>query len=411
MPYITREDGEHFVIPSYRDVIMAKQANQIKKEILLLSKNYGEFITLHKKNAQQYEVAFSPDIGYLLGESIWHYFKHPNDFIYCEAIPNAGEAILVIVKSGSVYLDGSFSLDSIADELVIFLTQQNNFEIYINGDVPISAEAEEGKFSFEPSSVKSFTVLDKPVFASLPLYKQYQLQLVDQVLKAAGIGVFPLGKIAAILLIAGLGWFGWRMLTAPEKKEVPSILPRVNPYLAFMNELTSPAPKDILLALMKRALQLATIPGWSLASFEYASGKATAKMISLGGSVQELFAWASWNNIDATINDQGVRLDLDLSIPPRPTPRQIYSLKTVMARLIDDVSQVYPGNNIKIDASRDLGNYSTTPLELEFNGSPFLLELVSEKIADLPLVLESAKLTVSNDGAISGKIDLTAVGD
>src|SRR5262245_59869678 len=187
MPYITREDGERFVIPSYRDVLTVKQKNQLKKEIVLLSQSYGEYITLQKKSPTQYEVAFSPDTGYLLGESIWQHFKKPNDLIYCEAVANTTEAILVIVKSGSVYLDGSFPVDSIPEELIIFLTQENNFEIYTYGDVPISAEAEAGKFSFEPNSVKSFTRLDKPVFPTLPLYKVYQLQLVDPVLRSQGI--------------------------------------------------------------------------------------------------------------------------------------------------------------------------------------------------------------------------------
>src|SRR5581483_6511953 len=105
-----------------------------------------------------------------------------------EAIPNTSEAILVIVKSGSVYLDGSFSIESIAEELVVFRTQQNNFEIYTYGDVPISQSSEEGKFTLDPSSVHSFQVLDKPVFPTLPLLKSCQLQLVNVALKNQGIG-------------------------------------------------------------------------------------------------------------------------------------------------------------------------------------------------------------------------------
>jgi hypothetical protein len=108
MPYITREDGERFIIPSYRDTISANKSSLLKKEVMLLSSNYGEYIVLQKKkSASEYEVAFSADQGYLLGESVWNYFKQPFDMIYCEAIPNTTEAILVIVKSGSVYLDGS----------------------------------------------------------------------------------------------------------------------------------------------------------------------------------------------------------------------------------------------------------------------------------------------------------------
>src|SRR3990167_1150336 len=102
MAYITREDGERFVIPSYRDVLSAKKPSLLKKEVLLLSSNYGEYVALQRKNIQQYEAAFSPDPGYLLGETVWHYFKRPIDLIYCEAIPNTNHAILVIVKGGSV---------------------------------------------------------------------------------------------------------------------------------------------------------------------------------------------------------------------------------------------------------------------------------------------------------------------
>src|SRR5687768_7707453 len=120
MPYITREDGERFVIPSYRDVLSIKKESLLRKEILLLSENYGEYIALQRKNAEQYEVAFSNEPGYLLGETIWHYFKRPYDLIYCEAIPNTSEAILVMVKSGNVYLDGTFPLDAIPDELLVF---------------------------------------------------------------------------------------------------------------------------------------------------------------------------------------------------------------------------------------------------------------------------------------------------
>src|SRR3990167_80168 len=138
MPYITREDGERFIIPSYRDVLSVKKQSLLRREVLLLASNYGEYATLQRKNADQYEVAFSPDPGYLLGETVWHYFKRPRDLIYCEAIPNTAEAILVIVKGGSVYLEGSFPIDTIPEELVIFQTQQNNFEIYIHGNVPIS---------------------------------------------------------------------------------------------------------------------------------------------------------------------------------------------------------------------------------------------------------------------------------
>ncbi len=220
MPYITREDGERFVIPSYRDTLRARSASILKREIQLLSSNYGEYITLQKKAADRYEAAFSTDTGYLLGESIWNFFKRPADMIYCEQVPNTTEAILVIVKSGTVYLDGMFAIDSIPEELVIFKTQSNHFQIFTFGDVPISEHPEDEKFSFDVGSVELFSQLDSPVFATLPLYKNYHLEIVDIVLKNQGIGVFPAKQLLGVVVIFGLIWMGWQFLEA-HKHELP----------------------------------------------------------------------------------------------------------------------------------------------------------------------------------------------
>ena len=292
MSYITREDGEHFVIPSYRDVLSAKQKTQLKKDILTLSQSYGDYITLQKKNATQYEVAFSPDTGYLLGESIWHQFKRPMDMIYCESVPNTFEAILVIVKAGSVYLDGRFPMDSIPEE---FLTQQNSFEIYIYGDVPISEHPEEGKFNFEPSSVQSFNILSEPVFPTLPLLKMYQLQLVDQVLKAQGIGVLPITQIAILLAILGAGWFGWSYFTKPVVAPVAEA-PKVNPYQRYLDQLASPAPDAELGGLLNNTKKLLTMPGWTPVNLDYLHGMLQVKVQSAGGSVEALNNWCLLNN-------------------------------------------------------------------------------------------------------------------
>ena len=125
MPYIAREDGEHFVVPSYREAVVAKGASAVKRDIVSLSNNYGQYIAIQSKGPLRYEVAYSPDTGYLLGESIWYFLNRPFEMIYCEAIPDTTEVILVIVKEGSVYLDGRFPADGVQEELVSFLTQEN----------------------------------------------------------------------------------------------------------------------------------------------------------------------------------------------------------------------------------------------------------------------------------------------
>lgn len=412
MPYITREDGEHFVIPSYRDVLTAKSKNVLKKEILQLSHQYGDYITLQRKAPMLYEVAFSPDTGYLLGESIWHYFKRPLDLIYCEAIPNTTEAIMVIVKEGSVYLDGSFPLDSLPEELIIFLTQKNNFDIYIHGDIPISKTPEEGKFSFDTASVKTFTVLEKPVFPTLPLLRSYQFQLVDPVLKAHGIGVFPAKQIAVVVVFLGLAWMLWSYLTAEgEEVEVPvTTVEQVNPYQGFIDAFMSPAPDEIIQRVTGTLDNLLTIPGWQVLKLSYSNGVVIADMQSRGSKVESLMLWAHDNHADVNIKPSGIALVFKLTMTNRKTPKKIYPLKDVMAVFIDKLSNVYPGNHLRVNETSSKGVFSTTNLTVELSDvSLVVLSLIGEQLKDLPFVVQDLSLNVASD-SLTGTINLQILG-
>jgi hypothetical protein len=410
MPYITREDGEHFVIPSYRDVLSSKQKNTLKKEIMLLSQSYGEYITLQRKGPAQYEVAFSPDTGYLLGESIWHHFQRPLDMIYCEAIPNTTEAILVIVKAGSVYLDGSFPLESIPEELIIFLTQQNNFEIYIYGDVPISEAIEEGKFSFEPTSVKSFTILDKPVFSTLPLLRIYQLQLVDTVLKTHGIGVFPLKQLIAGLAALGFIWMAYSYLTA-EREELPPIqTPTVNPYQTFNIALISPAPDQLIQQIVQKLILLYSMPGWLPTKIELNGTQLITLVSTPGGRTEDLFHWAELNHSTVEMQPSGIYVQMDLNVQKRPLPTKIYPLKNVIGELIDRLSTVYPGNHLALSETIDKGNYQNVVITIRIDKvTPEILVLIGDQLKDLPFVMQSVSLTIDN-GVITGNIIIQALG-
>lgn len=409
MSYITREDGEHFVIPSYRDVLSAKQKNVLKRDILLLSQSYGEYITMQKKSADSYEVAFSPDAGYLLGESIWHFFNRPLDMIYCEAIPNTTEAILVIVKAGSVYLDGSFPLDSIPEELVIFLTQQNNFEIYTYGDVPISQTPQEGKFSFEEGAVKSFTVLEDPVFPTLPLLKIYKLQLVDTVLRAQGIGVFPLRQaIIGVGALAAL-WMAWSYFTAPAEVVVPQEAV-VDPYQDYYSILSAPAPDQEVIEFLKAYRTMLTMPGWIMRTVDYTNGSFTASVASNGNSIENLMAWADRNHATVNIKADGIYVGMALGVSPRPIPRKIYTLKLIVARLTDNIAVVYPGNHLQLGEFTNRNVFTDLAITITLdNVSPGLLAMIGEQFKDLPIVLRGMKLTV-NEGNLTGSITLEALG-
>src|SRR5579883_156804 len=411
MPFITREDGERFVIPSYRDILSAKKSNLLRREILLLSSNYGEYIVLQRKNVNQYEIAFSPDPGYLLGESIWNYFKRPQDLIYCEAVPNTSEAILVIVKSGSVYLDGVFPVDVIVDELLVFRTQQNYFEIYTYGDVPISKQPQEGKFDFADSSVKSFSVLDKPVFPTLPTVKTFQLQPVESVLRAKGIGVFPVGRLLLVLAAAAfvviLGY-----LISSHKKELPQVIVRAtNPFQGYYDTLNSPDPADQVRWIASNLWLLTTIQGWYPQSVLFTDYTLDALMKSEGTRTNILFDWALHNNGNIDVRTDGFHLTIEGGFFNRGINTTIMPLTKVVATIIDRLSYVLPGNNLDVGLNINRGRYSELQLTITFiDITPTTLDLISRQLRGLPLVLLKLTARMSNNGLISGTIILKALG-
>jgi hypothetical protein len=410
MAYITREDGERFIIPSYRDVMSAKRKNQLKKDIMLLSQSYGEYITMQKKNSEQYEIAFSTETGYLLGESIWHFFKRPEDLIYCEAVPNTSEAIMVIVKNGSVYLDGRFPIESIPEELVIFLTQQNNFDIYLYGDVPISQTPADDKFSFDPTSVKSFNVLDNPVFPTLPLLRVYQLQLVDQVLKQNGIGVFPARQLLIILAAIGALWILYTYITAERPQTEVTKAPEVDPLQGYIDAMRSPEPEKVMNAFVNGLLQLNAMPGWTLSKIDYSNKNMVAGVKTPGSKVQTLEDWATSRQAFVEIKSDGVYVTMSFNLSDRAVSRELYPLQDSIEKFIDRLIVVYPGNNLRIEEPVSQGAYVQQNVVINISEATApLLKMIGQQMQDLPIIIKEIKLTAEEAG-LSGSINLTFLG-
>lgn len=412
MPYITREDGERFIIPSYRDILSAKKSSLLKREILLLSANYGEYITLQKKNADQYEIAFSAEPGFLLGECVWSHFGRLFDMVYCEAIPDTTEAILVIVKSGSVYLDGSFPIDTIAEELIVFKSQQNNFSVFIHGNVPISERTEAGKFSFDASSLRSFTVLEAPVFPKLECVKAFQLQQVNAVLIEQGIGVFPVKQLSAVLVLVFLVWMSWTFVTT-HKKAIPAVfINAVNPYDAYTEALTSPSPVTTLDEINKKIKLLYTIPGWFPQTLDYAGGDSiTVTVASAGARVKTLMNWARTNSIKLEVTPDHFILTLPLHLQNRASPTTINQLQEVIAALIDRLSYIIPGNSLQMTGVTDKRVFKQAGLGISLASfSPATLTMLGDQLKDLPLVITKISVTMGS-GSFSGTITFQALGD
>lgn len=418
MPFITREDGEHFVIPSYRDVLTVKQKSRFKKEVETLSQSYGEYITMQRKSALQYEVAFSLDRGYLLGETAWQYFKRPTDMIYCEILPNATEAVLVIVKEESVYLDGSYPVENIEEELVILLTQQNSYDIYIYGDVPISEQAERGKFSLDPALVKSFTILEKSALENFTLEKAYQFRPVDGVLKEHGIGTVPvklyLGILVALILLGLLYSYMTREVVVVEPPKV-----EVNPYQAFLDTLASPAPDESMAAFVRMLNILYEAPGWEFKTVDYTGGSTSASVISNGTSIKTLMDWGYQKNVDVSIKTSGIFISTTEPLVSRTKPKTIYPMKEILAVFLDNIAKVYPGNNLMLTTVNDAPSgpneppipFITTKIVIQVtNCSPILFAMIGEQFKGMPFALDGINLTSQDGMLLTGTIALRALG-
>lgn len=415
MPHISREDGVHFVVPSYRDLLSAKKPALLKKEILLLSSNYGNYITLQRKNTDQYEAAFASEPGFLLGESVWLYFNKPNNLIYCEEIKGTSEALLVIVKAGSVYLDGSFPVDTIADELVVFKTQTGRFEIYVHGNVPISEKTEPEKISLGDASVKSFTVLPDPLFATLPTPKEYELGLTEVVLRSQGIGVLPVRKIAlassaAIAIGCAFLYFSLHQEQAPK-----IFVATFNPWQSYFDTLNSaPAASEEIMDLIHQIRILYTAPGWMPLTLKYTNGILSASMGSGGVDIAPLYAWAHANDATFNISSDGISIAMKVKTHPRAAVKTYSPLQQVIGETIDNARKVWTNNGVFFNLGdvQDRGEYSTIQLAIGFKSStPQALAILAAELANLPLVLQKADIEIEkSDGTFDGKFIFQALG-
>lgn len=413
MPSIIRDhDNAVFISPDYRELTSTKKSSLLKREILMLAQTHGQYAHIRKKNTAQYEVAFSQEAGYLLGESIWHRFDKPYHMVYCEVLPSQVEAILVVVKAGSIFIDTKISIANIDEELAVLSMGEGEFEVYISDDAPISETQSPGKFSFPTKSVKSFAVLDEPCFENLILHKTLELLPVSEALRKQGIGTFPIKPMLMTLTIIALLWTGWEYLTTHKKVLPKIIISVVDPYALFLNTLTSPAPDKTIQELVTNIILLESAPGFAIKSIDYDKKTATAYLLSTGNTIDNLKRWAFTRHLDIEIDNKGIAANLPSTIKNRDKPTRIYSLQNVMGHVVDRVNRILPGNSMTLHPTISYSQFKEMGFTIALdNVPPNILLLIGEQFASLPIVFNTAGLTVSDNGFISGSLTLTALGN
>lgn len=413
MPILKREDGTQFVIQSYRELLSLLKPSVLRSEIRALALNHGEFIRFFPIDKKHIEGVFSRDPGILLAESIWQYFNKPADLIYCEALPGEDQAIVVAVKSGTVYLDGKIAFANLADELSSLLAGGvAQYQIYISGDVPVSDHYEEGKFYFEPSVVKSFEHLDYSVFQNLKVDPDYQLQPLETALRDLKVGP-KRGKLliyaALLAILMGVWWYMTR-----EPVEVKPVVQKpavpVNPYLAFEQGMMTPSPREQLAQVATVLQTTYFLPGWDVTAIRYNGQQYKIDVDRKLGTLSLLQEWTKQHNMQMTIDPSKSVLTYAAPLPARPKPTVIPDFNQSLVILVDRLNNILGDQSLSVKITTPVGAIKQAIVTINLTqASADMLNLIGSEIVDLPVKLNNVQLNFS-DNSLSGNVQLTILG-
>lgn len=408
MAVLQRADGVRFALRSYRESIVPKKTSLLRKELFLLSQTHGHFARFYKQRDGRVEAVFSPENAYLLGETVWHYFGSPPDLIYCEALPQQQEALLVVVRAGSIYLDAKLSFEELTEELNSLFSTNIRYAIYLAGDAPLSAELANDKFYVEPEWIKTFESLEQSVFEVLPVLPAFQLLPFESALAELKLDASLKNMLmAAGILILLIGTWYWLSPTPQKGEQVVT----VNPYEQYAAAFRNPDPTLQLDELARQVVLLQSLPGWLPVSIDYIAAGSKVKVHTLGSPTALLLEWAEKNGSRVDFNAQGATLLLPSKLEQRNNIPPLTSLIKSLSKVIDRMMQIIPGKSVIITSTQNQAAYKATTITINFNqGSAIVLALIGSALQGLPVVLTSSAITIQN-GLLSGAIQLTVLGN
>jgi len=414
-PIIERDDGVTFAVYTYRELLTVKSASMLKQEIRVLQEEHGQYARFFELPSGDFEAVFSREQGYLLGETVWDYFDQPDDLIFCEALDDGKNAVLVVVRGGSVYLDAEVPIENLHDEFSSLATGSHSYDIRIYGDVPLSQQSTKEKFTFDEEFVNSFEILKAPVFPKLPSEADFELLPIANAMDELPLGNQKQIIIAAlaIVIVIGLGWYFFKAEPPPvgvkdEVTSTPTIQKRA--FEDYQKALTTPAPYDIFNELAVDLRQLFTLPGWVPTNIVYKDSKFTVELESIGGTLDILLAWARQNNANLSNKAQAATITFQSTALKREPPRKIFDMDDINAMVYDQLKSTVADGSVSYQDPVKSSNYSSTKLSVSFGGiSLDVLTLLGIELRDLPVIVEECTIQVE-DGLLSGTVILQILG-
>jgi hypothetical protein len=416
MTTLRRDDGLQFIIRPYRELLESERTSILKRKIRILSQKYGENVRIFKQDKNRFEAVFSKDSGFLLGETIWIYLNKPRYLIYCEALPEPHQALLVVIHDGMVFLDTKISFTSLIDEFVSLSISDEKYDIYIYGDIPLGKYKEHGKFAFTKRNVNSFKILEEPLLSKLSVYEEAQLQPLKLALNSLYLGkskFIHVIIIAAIIIAVFVTYHIYRSVPGVALADINLVnfKPPVNPFRQYYQALATPQPQQQLIEFILMTRSVHTLPGWKIDNVSYGDSRYTIKLSSSGGSITSLQSWAQLNNIDMDLQAEGVTLGALSLLKNRPQFTTIYPIQQVLGLLIDDINQIFPNKDVTFSDIASYQRYKEATVTVNFSKiDPGMLILMGQVVSELPITIETVNINPQSN-LFSGNITLKVLGD
>lgn len=407
MPVLRREDGVQFVLQPYRELLSMQSRGLLKQELHFLGQNYGMYARVFSQPDKRFEAVFSHDPGYLLGEMVWNHFGRPVNLIYCEALPDSEEILLIMVRDGNVFLDARVDALQLQEEITALYSNPILFKFYVVGNVPVSEHPEAGKLHLEKAVVQSFAILNTSVFLTIAIEPQFHLLPLERAVAELKLDqkaqLLALGVLLAVLGMGVWWWFSTES-TPPGVVETP--------LETFQMALRTPAPSDQLSALSRNVPVIYNIPGWIATQLTYSGSAIQVQANTLGGSLLSLLAWTNFHHMGMQITPAGATLSIPILVQTRITDEEVpQSTQLALATLIDRVKQTLPEKSIQISNTVNHGFYKEVQVIITVdNVAPEVLNIIGQQLIGLPVTLTNCSFNLAN-GLLSGTIQLTILGD
>jgi hypothetical protein len=388
-----------FLFQPYREALTVKTASLLRKEIQYLAQQHGQYCRLFKRKAGEIEAVFSLEPGYLLGETVWHYFDESPYLIYCEKLTDEKDdqnILLVVVRDGIIYLDAKFSAITLKEELKnLLVTDSQKYKVYTYGTVP---------YKFE--GVEFTKTLEKSIFDGLVWDSAFQLLPTFEALREQGLEDRTRSSLAFVTIIC-LGLLGtlWWYSSKPKTSV------NVNPYEQYEMSLQTPTPESETTALVHGLQKINQIPGWNVVSVEYDGETGSAKLKSIGGAATQLLTMSQAMGMVVSFSSSGTYINFSTTLNHRPLPDKIASTEKTVALIMDRMTHVLPKKSVSVDQTITNRVFKEVALTISFNNvSPEVLQLIGSNLDDLPVNVKSITVNVKN-GLLSGYFKISVVGN